>query len=517
LILDFAKEDAMRMNRSLGISLILGVATSLAIGGCAQKEAAAPAAEAKAPTPAGGGKIPVTTSSAEAKAEFLQGRDMAEKLLITDSAAHFQKATSLDPSFAWAELALANSAPTGKEFFEHLKKAVSLADKASNGERLLILATEAGANNNQVQQKEYLEQLVAAYPNDERAHFNLGGYYFGQQDYPKAIEHYKAASELAPSFSTSYNLLGYAYRQSGDYANSEKAFQKYIELIPKDPNPYDSYAELLLKMGRFDDSIVQYRKALSIEPNFLNAHQGIAMDLLYQGKPDAAAAELQEFTKKARTDGERRTALFALTVVHIDGGKMAKALEDVDKQYALGEKTTDIPAMSGNRGLKGNILLEMGKPDQARAEYESGVKLVESSALSPQIKENARLVLHYNLARVAVTKKDFATARTEADEFRKGAGVSKNPIQAKNAHELDGIVALAQKDYDKAVAELSQANQQNPQDLYRLCQAFEAKGEAEKAKDFCARAASFNSLPNPNYAYIRTKAKAGAGTEKKSG
>jgi tetratricopeptide (TPR) repeat protein len=501
----------MREYRPFSLLFILGVAAGLASGGCAKKEAPPPAAvETVAPTPAGGGKIPVTTSSAEARAEFLQGRDLAEKLRVTDSNAHFAKAASLDPSFAWAELSLANSAPTGKEFFEHLNKAVSLADKSSNGERLLILATEAGANNNLVKQKEYLDQLIAAYPDDERAHFNLGGYYFGQQDYAKAIEHYKKATELAPTYSTAFNILGYAYRQNNDYPNAEKTFQKYIELIPKDPNPYDSYGELLLKMGRFDDSVTQYRKALAIDPNFVGAHQGIAMDLLYAGKPDQAAAELANITKKARTDGERRTALLALTVVHLDGGKLARALDDVDKQYALGEKTSDVPAMAFDNQLKGNILLEMGKPDQAKVEFERGLKLTQGSNLSQAIKDNAALVSHYNLARAAVTKKDLAGAKSQADEFRKGASVSKNPAQAKQAHELDGIVALAEKDYDKAAAELQQANQQNPQNLYRLCQAYQGKGDAAKAKDSCARAANFNSLPQVNYAFVRTKAKAGA-------
>ena len=501
----------MRRNRSLGLALILGVAAALTSAGCAKKEAPAPQAAAAEPTPADGGKIPITTSSAEAKAEFLQGRDMVEKLLITDAVAHFQKAVELDANFASAELNLAATAPTGTAFFEHLNKAVSLADKASNGERLLILATEAGANANVVKQKEYLDQLIAAYPNDERAHFNLAGYHFGQQEYAPAIEHYKKATELNANFSTAYNLLGYAYRQSGDYASAEKAFQKYIELIPQDPNPYDSYAELLLKMGRFDDSIAQYRKALAIDPNFVNAYQGIAMDLLYQGKPDQASAELATLGSKARTDGERRTGLFARTIVHADGGQMAKALADVDEQYNLGEKSNDVPAMAFDCGLKGNILLEMGKPDQARVEFERGVHLVDASNLSQEIKDNTRLVSHYNDARVAVAKKDFAAAKREADEFRKGAEASKNPAQIRNAHELDGIVALAQKDYAKAVAELLQANLQNPQDLYRLCQAYQAMGDGVKAKEFCGRAANFNSLPAINYAFVRSKAKAGAG------
>jgi tetratricopeptide (TPR) repeat protein len=507
----------MPTSRTLGLFLTLGVVTGLAISGCAKKEAPAPAPEAAAaPTPAGGGKIPVTTASAEAKTEFLQGRDMFEKLLLTDSIAHFQKAVSLDPGFAWAELSLANTAPTGTEFFDHLKKAVSLADKASNGEKLLILATEAGANNNTVKQKEYLDQLVAAYPEDERAHFNLGGFLFGQQDYPAAIEHYRKATELAPGYSTAWNLLGYANRQNGDFAASEKAFQKYIELIPKDPNPYDSYAELLLKMGRYDDSIAQYRKALEINPNFLASHQGIAMNLLYSGKADQALAELQNIAKKARNDGERRTEMFARTVVHVDSGKLAKALEDLNEQYALGEKTKDVGAMAFDCVQRGNIYLEMGKPGPARAEFERAVKLVEASDRSQQIKDNAKLVSHYNFARAAAAKKDFAAAKSEADEYRKGAEASKNPAQAKNAHQLDGIIALAEKNYDKAIAELQQANPQNPQDMYRLCQAYQGKGEADKAKEQCGKAASFNSLPQLNYAFVRTKAKAAAGAPNKS-
>ena len=72
-----------------------------------------------------------------------------------------------------------------------------------------------------------------------------------------------------PTYSTAFNILGYAYRQNGDYSDAENAFKKYIELIPNDPNPYDSYAELLLKMGRFDEAITQYNKALAISiPTF---------------------------------------------------------------------------------------------------------------------------------------------------------------------------------------------------------------------------------------------------------
>src|SRR5215213_2932778 len=303
-------------------------------------------------------KIPVTTSSEEARKEFLTGRDLSEKLRITDSIAHYDKAISLDPNFALAHLNRAQVSPTAKEFFEHLKHAIAHSANASDGERMLIEAAEAGANANPTKQKEILDKLVAAYPNDERAHFTLGGYYFGQQDFTHAISHYKQATELAPNYSTAYNILGYAYRQNEQYAEAENAFNKYIELIPNDPNPYDSYAELLLKTGRFDEAITQYNKALAIEPTFLNSYFGIAAALTYKGKAADAAAELQKITDKARTDGERRTALFGQTIVAIDTGHWDQALAEVEKQYALGQKTNDVPAMAGDLQLKANILLE---------------------------------------------------------------------------------------------------------------------------------------------------------------
>jgi tetratricopeptide (TPR) repeat protein len=457
-------------------------------------------------TTAKNGKIPVTTSSDEARKEFLAGRDLSEKLRITDSVAHYDKAISLDPNFALAELNRAQASPTAKEFFEHLKKAVALSDKASDGERMLIQAAEAGANADPTKQKEILEKLVAAYPNDERAHFNLGGYYFGQQDFTQAISHYKKATELAPDYSTAFNILGYAYRQNEAYGDAENAFKKYIELIPNDPNPYDSYAELLLKMGRFDEAITQYNKALSIEPNFINSHFGIAAALTYQGKANEAQAELQKMTQKARTDGERRTALFGQMVVALDSGKSDQALAELAKQYAIAEKNNDAAAMTGDLQLKGTILLDMGKYEDARQAYEQALKTTTDSGLSKEIKENAARFQHYNLARVAIAKKDLATAKTETETFRKGVEAAKNANQLKQAHELAGRIALAEKNFDTAIAELAQANQQNPDVLYLLGWAYEGKGDATKAKDSYRKAAKFNSLPNLNYALVRRKA-----------
>jgi tetratricopeptide (TPR) repeat protein len=451
-------------------------------------------------------KIPVTTAVTEARQEYLKGRALGENLRAHDSREVLQRAVAKDPDFALGHYSLALNSPTAKEFFEHLNKAVALSSKASEGERLMILGLQAGANADTDKQREYYEQLVAAYPQDERAHFLLGGNYFGQQDYDKALREYQKSVEVAPEFAPAYNLLGYAYRQVERYDDAEKAFKKYIELIPNDPNPYDSYAELLMRMGRFEESVAMYRKALKTDPKFSPSYIGIASNLTYQGKYDAARAEAWKLHQAARNDADRRTALFATAISYADEGKHDQTLAELKKQYAVAEKINDAAAMAGDAVAMGDVLLEAGKPEEARQQYEKALQLQLNSDLSAEVKEDAKLVHHYNLGRAAVYSKDLAGARKHAEAFMQGASAKKNTVEIRQAHELAGMIALKEKEFGKAITHLTQANQQDPYVLYRLGKAYKGKGDQAKADELFRRAANHTTLPTLNHAFVRAKA-----------
>ena len=474
------------------------------LAGCSN-QAIDPPAQAAAAAPADAGKIPITTSSEAARQEYLQGRSLAERLLVTDSIAHFDKALALDPEFGLAQLARANSSPTGPEFFDHLRKAVAASPKLSKGEQLLIAAAQAASDAKGPEQRRTLEQLVAAYPDDERAHFALGVVLFGQQDPAGAIEHFTKANALAPNYTAPYNQLGYAYRQVADYANAEKAFRKYIELIPNDPNPYDSYAELLLKTGRFEESIAQYRKALSIDPHFFASHLGITADLMYSGKLADAAAEAAQIVKNARTDAETRTGMFAATSLNVYSGEMNAALKSLDGQYAVAAKSNDTLGMVGDLQAKAAIFAELHKAAEAQAMYDKAISLVDASSLSDAIKANQHLFRHNALARVALVRGDLAAARRESDEFGKVA-LAGGPFQVRQAHELAGMIALQDKQWDVALSELKQASLQNVYNVYRQCLAYQGKGDAAKAAETCAAASRFYPLPELNFSFIHAKA-----------
>jgi tetratricopeptide (TPR) repeat protein len=173
-----------------------------------------------------------------------------------------------------------------------------------------------------------------------------------------------------------------------------------------------------------------------------------------------------------------------------------------------------VAAMAADLQAKGNILAEMLKYDAAGEQFERSLQLIQSSSLSQELKDNATLLHHFNLAGLAIGKKDYAAAKSHAEEFRKGAEATKNELQVKQGHELAGRIALVENDYATAIAELQQANEQNPRNLYRLAQAYQGKGDSAKAREYYVQAARFNSLPQLNYAFIRLKAqKMAAGTK----
>ena len=109
-------------------------------------------------------------------------------------------------------------------------------------------------------------------------------------------------------------------------------------------------------------------------------------------------------------------------------------------------------------------------------------------------------------ARIALAKGDLAKAKSEAAAYEEGAQARSNKFRIRQAHELTGSIALAEKRYDDAIAHLGQANQQDPQVIYWTALAWQGKGDAAKAKELAARAAKANVLPLATYAFVRAKA-----------
>jgi len=469
-----------------------------------------------AQTRSGGGKIPITTSSEEARKLYLEGRDLLEKLRATDARHQFEQAVAKDPNFALAYVGLANTAGTNREFVDATAHATALVDKVSEGERHVILALDAAAKGDPAGNLKHLSDLVALFPNDERAHNQLGQLYFGRQEYTNAIGQYVKATSINPSFSPPYNQMGYAHRFLEEFDDSERAFKKYVELIPNDPNPYDSYAELLMKRGRFDESIKMYEKALSIDPNFVASYVGIGNDYLAMGKTDQARETFSTLAAHARNTGERRLAHFWKAASYVHDGATDKALDELKAGSALAEAEHDAGTVSGDLVQMGDVLREANRLDEALARYADAVKVMETSQLPEALKAAARRNALFEQARVAVAKNDLAAAKSEAADYGEQVRVRRAPFEVRQQHELAGLIALAEKRYGAAMLEFGQANQRDPRVLLLTAHAAQGAGNTETAAALANKAAHFNEL-SFNFAYVKSKAlRFGAATHEPS-
>jgi tetratricopeptide (TPR) repeat protein len=434
------------MNRSRGVRTALGLCLAVIAAGCG------PAPEKAVEET---GKVPITCASGEARSAYLTGRELQENLRPTDARQHFRQAAEIDPEFTLAHLALANSAPTNAEFFEALERASQVSADASAGERLMVDANLAGVNGEPELQHQLLQELIAAYPEDERARQLAGNFYFfTRQEYDRAVEQYRRATEINPDFAPAYNLLGYGLRFMDDYAGAEAAFKRYIELIPDEPNPYDSYAELLMKMGRFDESIEQYQRALEQDPNFIASYVGIANNQILLGEYDQARATLARLEAQARTDGERRQACTWASRTYVHEGDPERALAEVQRRYDVAAATDDFGAMSADANLMGDILLHFGRPDEAVQKYDEAVELSERSVSTDEVKETVRRNHIADLVRVALARGDLDTAVAQAAAYRQQVELHQIPFEVWQSHELFGLIALAEGEHRMAIEEL---------------------------------------------------------------
>ena len=363
--------NVLRTAVVLGAALLVVLQTGCA--GIAPK--AKPAAE---PVPAAEPtEIPITTASEEAREIFLEGREISEHLRTDEAREYFDKAIALDPDFALAYWARAFTTTSNKDFKEYLSRAVALAPNVSEGERLLIEANQASAENKPLKALELREQLVAKYPNDKRAHSVLAFSYAGQDEDDKAIAEFKKAVAIDPDFAPPYNNLGYAYMTKGDFERAEEAFKNYIRLIPDEANPYDSMADLYTRMGQHEEAIEHYKKSAELNPKFAVSQRKIGLNQVYMGQYDEGRASIHQAIDMEPTPLGKVVDLETIAFSYLYEGKPQQTLAEISKAVEL---AADFPGRLAliHAGIC-YLHAELGNLDEAEQSLATCMEVVEGA------------------------------------------------------------------------------------------------------------------------------------------
>ena len=458
----------------------------------------------------GKGEMPITTSSKEARAAFIEGRDHFQNSELEAAAPLLDKAIAKDPGFALAYAYRAFAGGGYPVMRRNVDQAAALADKVSPGEKHYILARRAWADHDIAALASETDALLALHPSDKNLLLFAGSVrLFSLADPKGAAQRFQKAIEFDGRYAAAYNMLAYAQMQLGDLAGAERSFKRYIELRPGFPNPYDSYAELLMKMGRFDESIAQYEKALAKAPGFVSALAGIGNDQTFKGEHAKARDTYQRMLDAAANPSMKLEALSLRAASFLHEGRVDDAIASIDQRLVLAEKEGLTPAAIQSDLLAALVLHDAGRIPQASRRLEAASRRNAASSLPAPLREAFanEIALGRGFDFVAIGERDAAVAL--AEKVRASAEARQDAAQLKRVEGLLGVCELEADRPDAALAHLERADLENPWFGFQRAVALERKGDAEAARRAYARIADWNQNGVP-YALVRGRALAKA-------
>ena len=205
------------------------------------------------------------------EAYFLGRQAMAKRTTaaLSEAVGHFERAIELDPDYALAYVALADSHAllgiySGKPFDEQLVVVRPLVDKAL----------------------ELDNRLGEAYVS--RAQFHM-------RDDPAAAEaDFKKGIALAPGYVTGYHWYAVMLANEGRFEESLFLLSKAASLDPMSAIVRENLGDLYGFVGRFDDSREHLEATIRIDPDFAAGYDSLGIfELTVNGRLDRAVPLLQ--------------------------------------------------------------------------------------------------------------------------------------------------------------------------------------------------------------------------------
>lgn len=160
--------------------------------------------------------------------------------------------------------------------------------------------------------------------------------YYRMGDFRNAVENFRAALRISPTFALAVYYLGLAQLQTGDETGAQTSFVNALQIDPTNFAAAYNLGTLYTRQRRVDEAIRSFQQAVDINPQYAQAHAALGELYLYLKRPEDAAraleraVELQPRAAKAHSDlGKAYQAL----------GRTAEAQREFDTaKRVAGEK-----------------------------------------------------------------------------------------------------------------------------------------------------------------------------------
>jgi tetratricopeptide (TPR) repeat protein len=217
-----------------------------------------------------------------------------------DAGEQFEKALSLRPDDAQAELSLTMFYLRGKETDKAYPHMVRLVEKGLGSAELYVaLADLEHARKNEPKSREYLERAIQLDPKNTRPLRQLAVSYYEEKNYAKAAPVLEQLTKLEPGNPDALFLLGKSYEQlkataqalskmqevlriqpdsfeaygtigaifyaQEDWSRAAQALTRVTEIRPSEALPHFILATCLDKLGNAKEALVHYNRFLQLD------------------------------------------------------------------------------------------------------------------------------------------------------------------------------------------------------------------------------------------------------------
>ena len=259
---------------------------------------------------------------------------------VEGAVAQYERAVGIDPDYAlaWAGLAQAHA------WMHQLRYDLS--------ESRLIAAKLAA------------DRALALDGDLPDAHVALGLYYYwGRNDYERAIEEFTRARALQPSNAHALLQIGNVRRRQGRFAEAIESYEASAELDPRSHRAWFNLGETLLFTRQYERARAPLERVTALAPEFLEGYVQRAR-LLMNASGDTAAARvvLRQAEERIPPTAWRGSMMdFARVLYH-------PHLDDLLRRIHAGAYGLDSGTYHVTKGI---LLFQLGRRDSSLVQFDS--------------------------------------------------------------------------------------------------------------------------------------------------
>jgi len=273
------------------------------------------------------------------------------------------------------------------------------------------------------------------------------------------------------------------------------------------PPEFVKQGQQLIREGKPDEALALYRRTLQTSPDSVPANLAAGSVLDIMGKGEEARKYFTKAIDVADTPEHKAGARRAMAMSYAFEGNCAKTVEYEQQVFDFYGTAKNSFQQGEIEDEAARVCLDSGDLEAAQKWYKIGR---DTGLKEPDIKPARQDLWNFRWehaqARIAARRGDPAEAQKHVAAAKAVLDKGTNSEQTQFFPSLKGYVAFYAGDYKTALAELAQANQNDPFIQCLLGQSYEKLGDKDKALEFY-RKASTTTAHNPAAAYALPLAK----------